>query len=85
MALPELNRLVVAKLEGASHHTGDYPAWHREGWAFMVRWGDSEHTIIDGWARDRYEAALQQIHADYASVVEWIYVSDLTKVSEKVE
>jgi len=85
MALPEFNRLVLAKLDGASHHTGDYPAWHREGWAIMVRWDDSKDTIADGWARNRYDAALRQIDADYASVVEWVYVSDLNKLSERVE
>ena len=83
--LPDFNRLVVARLVGANHHTGDHIAWHREGWAFMVRWDDSpEHTIADGWARDRYEKALKEIDADYAEVVEWIYVHKLSDVSQSV-
>ena len=84
--LPEPNKLVVALLEGTSHHTGDAVGWHREGWAFMVRWEDAPagHTVADGWARDRYEKALKQIDADYADVVRWVYVEDLPAISTEV-
>ncbi len=83
--LPDFNRLVLARLEGASHHTGDFPGWHREGWAFMIRWENgAADTIADGWARYRYDQALTAIDADYASVKEWVYVDEIGALSHRI-
>ena len=85
MNLPEENRAVLAYLEGTSHHTGDDIGFKREGWAFMVRWGDdSKHTVVHGWARNYYDRALKQIDADYADVVRWVYLADLPPVCTEV-
>lgn len=82
--LPDFNRTVMARLEGASHHTGGAVSWAREGWAEMVRWDSPGGTIKDGWSRRHYAAALQKIDADYADIIEWVYLSDLPTISHQV-
>jgi len=68
--LPPFNRLVVAYLVGFKEHSG--MSWKRDGWAFMVRHDDREHTVADMWASDRYNAALKSLDADHLDVLQWM-------------
>jgi hypothetical protein len=78
--LPEFNKTVVARIVGTKHHPDGY--WHREGWAFMARWeNEPRFTVDDEWSRELYDIAIKKIDADSAIVAEWVYVSDLPKVS----
>lgn len=85
--LPEFNQRVLAFFEGSNHHTGETIGFKREGWAFMVRWDDTDpyDVVADGWSRRHYDAALKVIDADYADIVRWVYVRDLPKIAHEVE